>query len=959
MDCILQQTSAKNLASGTLKANATVIHRPAKIIEGSGSVKANIGININIGFRQNSQPTFGQTEELLFGATPSQPFVLTRSENRLLCTGSFRILNSRQYRVNDQTYIVDDESDILAIRVNNARVLDVVNPYSEINPTITTDQDNSKLDGFLTLSKTNFSSKLSAIGQFRNTYTDKIGGNLSKIKSIPRFRATQKLYPIKDIVTSSNDVYFVNKDLSSGNIYQSVDEGLAVGNYTDNGDKSTRISDDALTFIQPSSVYSQGDFTYKCEVLPPTITPKDSFLFIRAAAPLISYESDVPAIYKIHNIKLEDPSGNLIVKYKDITFRGDGNYLREDQHNFTTYVTEPEVNYASLYTWEPKFPILGEASGYTLNLDFTVDCIHNPFSRAFSGGYEDECNLEFDELQTNKNDYLAIDGSPLSTQTQGYELNPNSSLRISCIEICNSGTLFGLLNDNYLGFHTEVQPTGNRLERIIYPYNVLSSDFDTGVYPVASSVWESSPDIDGNISTNTSSSGQAVLTDRLRNIFKVGHITLDAISSVTNSGKLQLKYKHEPPFGIKQQTGGAFNFGGKGRNKSLSSSVKELVYSNDIFFTIDSIELQISARKAEGSPDYTIDVVGYSDDGVINITPAVGGFLQNNETYDPSNSSLVPVISGQKQTNELAISAETLSDKDQYFEQHVTLNPAKDHYVISTSPLINSTSFQNYTIPLKIYQDSVELGSPKDYSMSSFFENLYIDIYPLPSGASFAKANLVIKYKPSNALPLYTFGYQEKELAQREIKIYPSPRQSKDNILNAIWTDAPLSLIEDIPQGYKTPTTIKTNYSRRWRGVEGSIFSGPFDPLDFNFAFYNPQLEEPFLNGYFDFNKLNGNVLLSSYDGNLNTSGIISGASSNSLIRNIGLRFNSSGIFDHQERLYKTLDWTSAGHELYGQILDSFDNALRVSGISCNINFGDVNVSGGFSIFTCAGARAG
>jgi hypothetical protein len=952
MDCILQQTSAKNLASGTLKANATVIHRPAKIIEGSGSVKANIGININIGFRQNSQPTFGQTEELLFGATPSQPFVLTRSENRLLCTGSFRILNSRQYRVNDQTYIVDDESDILAIRVNNARVLDVVNPYSEINPTITTDQDNSKLDGFLTLSKTNFSSKLSAIGQFRNTYTDKIGGNLSKIKSIPRFRATQKLYPIKDIVTSSNDVYFVNKDLSSGNIYQSVDEGLAVGNYTDNGDKSTRISDDALTFIQPSSVYSQGDFTYKCEVLPPTITPKDSFLFIRAAAPLISYESDVPAIYKIHNIKLEDPSGNLIVKYKDITFRGDGNYLREDQHNFTTYVTEPEVNYASLYTWEPKFPILGEASGYTLNLDFTVDCIHNPFSRAFSGGYEDECNLEFDELQTNKNDYLAIDGSPLSTQTQGYELNPNSSLRISCIEICNSGTLFGLLNDNYLGFHTEVQPTGNRLERIIYPYNVLSSDFDTGVYPVASSVWESSPDIDGNISTNTSSSGQAVLTDRLRNIFKVGHITLDAISSVTNSGKLQLKYKHEPPFGIKQQTGGAFNFGGKGRNKSLSSSVKELVYSNDIFFTIDSIELQISARKAEGSPDYTIDVVGYSDDGVINITPAVGGFLQNNETYDPSNSSLVPVISGQKQTNELAISAETLSDKDQYFEQHVTLNPAKDHYVISTSPLINSTSFQNYTIPLKIYQDSVELGSPKDYSMSSFFENLYIDIYPLPSGASFAKANLVIKYKPSNALPLYTFGYQEKELAQREIKIYPSPRQSKDNILNAIWTDAPLSLIEDIPQGYKTPTTIKTNYSRRWRGVEGSIFSGPFDPLDFNFAFYNPQLEEPFLNGYFDFNKLNGNVLLSSYDGNLNTSGIISGASSNSLIRNIGLRFNSSGIFDHQERLYKTLDWTSTGHELYGHILDAFDNALRVSGVSCNINFGNINVSDGFSIFT-------
>ena len=950
MDCILQQTSVKNLASGKLKANATIIHRPSKIIEASGLVNANVGININIGFSQNFQPLFGQPQELLFGSTISQPFVSTRSENRLSCVGSFRILNSRQYRFNDTTYVVDDESDILSIRVNNARVLDVINPYSDINPRVDNNQDNSNFYGFVTLSSNNLESKILALGQFRNIYTDKIGGTLGKIKSLPRFRATQKLYPIRDIITSANDVYFVNKDLSSGNIYQSINEGLFTGNYTDNGDQSVRISDDALKFIQPSSIYSQGEFTYKCEVLAPSITPKESFLFIRAAAPLVSYESDVPALYKIHNIRLEDPSGNLIVKYKDITFRGDGNYLTEDQHNFTTYVTEPEVNYASLNTWEPKFPIFGEASGYTLNLDFTVDCLHNPFSRAFSGGYEDECKLDF--VETGTNDYLALDGSPLSTRTQGYELNPNNSVRISCIEICNSGTIFGLLHDNYLSFHTEVQPTGNRLERIIYPYNVLSSDFDTGIYPVANSVWESSPDIDGNISTNTSNSGQAVLSDRLRNIFTVGHITLDSISSVTNSGKLQLQYKHEPPFGIKQQSGGAFNFGGKGRNKSLNSSLKQLVYGNDIFFTIDSIELQISAKKAEGSPDYTIDVVGYSDDGVVNVTPAVGGFLQNDEIYDPNNSSLVPIVSGQKQTNELALSAETLSDKDQYFEQQITLNPAKDHYVISTSPVINSTSFQNYTIPLKIYQDPVDLGSAKDYSMSSFFENLYIDIYPLPSGASFSKANLVIKYKPSNALPLYTFGYQEKELAQREIKLYPSPRKSKDRVLNSIWTDAPLSLIEDIPQGYKTTTTIKTNYSRRWRGVDGSIFSGPFDPLDFNFAFYNPQLEEPFLNGYFDFNKIDGDVVVSAYENSTDLSGIVTGGNPNGLIRNIGLRFNSSGIFSYQERSYKTLDWTYSGHELHGHILDAFDNAIRVSGIGSNINFGDASVSGGFSVFT-------
>ncbi|NDG32066.1 hypothetical protein EB118_18570, partial [bacterium] len=358
------------------------------------------------------------------------------------------------------------------------------------------------------------------------------------------------------------------------------------------------------------------------------------------------------------------------------------------------------------------------------------------------------------------------------------------------------------------------------------------------------------------------------------------------------------------------------------------------------------------AKKAQGSPDYTIDVVGYSDDGVVNITPAVGGFLQNDEVYSSENNSLVPLLSGQHTTNELALSAETLSDKDQYFEKYITLNPAKDHYVISSSPVVNSTSFQNYVIPLKIYQDSVELGAAKDYSMSSFFENLYIDIYPLPSGASFSKANLVIKYKPSNALPLYTFGYQEKELAQRDIHIYPSPRQEKDNPLNAVWTEAPLSLIEDIPHAYKTPTTVKTNYSRRWRGVDGSVFGGPFDPLDFGFSFYNPQLEEPFLNGYFDFNKVTNNVLRSSSENIYHISGLMVGLSQGSITKNIGLRFNSSGIHSHQERSYKTLDWTTTGHELYGHILDSFDNAARVSGVNGHIDFSNIDTASGFSIFT-------
>ena len=43
-------------------------------------------------------------------------------------------------------------------------------------------------------------------------------------------------------------------------------------------------------------------------------------------------------------------------------------------------------------------------------------------------------------------------------------------------------------------------------------------------------------------------------------------------------------------------------------------------------------------------------------------------------------------------------------------------------------------------------------------------------------------------------------------------------------------------------------------------------------------------------------------------------------------------------------------DFTS--HELYGQIADAFDNIVRISGHNQNINFGNINASGGFSIFT-------
>ncbi len=945
MECILEFSKARKIASGKLQAEATVIHRPSKLISGSGSIRALATIDINIG-RTTVQNFGSQNEEVLYGA--NEPvYNATDSRNRLTCVGNFRVLTSKHLKLQNSTttFPINTAEDIYnSVNSANARVVDVHNPYSDINPTIFANHENCDIKAFLILFSSSFQAKLRAVGNFKNTYVDKIGGSLSQILAIPNFRSTQKLYPIKDITTNISGVYFVDKELDSGNLYQSVDEGLFTGNYVENNNQSTRISDDANAFIQPSSIYSQGDFKYKCEVSAPLITPKNSFLFIRAAAPLITNESDVPSIYKIYNIKLEDPSGNLIVKYKDITLRGDGDFLDDDKHNFATYVTEPEINYASLYTWQPKFPILGESSGYTLNLDFNVDCINTPFSSHFSNRYENECVLEDKFVETSRNDYLAIDGAPIATQTQGYVLNPNNSLRISAIEIVNSGSIVGLLKDNYLPFHAEVQPTGNRLERTIYPSMVMHQDFDTTIEPEIHSLWKSSDELN-NYYDNTSSSGISFLTGKLRDLFNFGYIELDSATS----GKLQLQYKHEPPFGVKQQAGGAFNFGSKTRSKGLNSSSYDIVYANDSFFTIDSIELHILARKATGSPNYTIDVVGYSDDKVINVTSSRGGFLQN----AAGGEGGLPLYSGFNPTDELALSAETLSDKDQYTEYSVA-NSGGDHFLLSNTPVVSSTDFQKYIVPLKIYEDPVVLGSSKDYSMSSYFETLYLDIYPLPSGAAISKANLVVKYKPSNALTLHTFGYQTDELAKRKVHIYPSPRKSvKDAPLNSNIDLAPLSLIEDIPHGFKYPTTLKTNYSRRWRGVDGKVYSGPFDPVSFDFAYYNPQLEQPFLSGYFDFNNFNNNSVISSLENNVsNLSGIFNSNLSESIIRNIGLRFNDDILFNSQERTYKTLDWTYSGHELYGQILDSFDNAVRISGASGNLNFGTIPTSSGFSLFT-------
>jgi hypothetical protein len=783
-------------------------------------------------------------------------------------------------------------------------------------------ENNSDISATLLLSGV-FHARLKSNSQLSIPYTDKLGGSFD-LEEYRNFKCREKLYPTQDIVTSSGNNYFVNEDLETSGLYNSIDEGIFTTQY-----------DDKNTYIQPWSTYSSGNFKYTFNVSNPLVRPRESLLLIRASAPRHNDSSFTTPIYKINNITFEDPSGNLIIKYKDFVIRGDANY-DEEYVNFATYITEPEINNSALDTWDNNYPVLGSGTftgNYKVNIDITIESLDDPFDDGYNEGYEDRNT--FNIIDQSGNNYLALDGAPLSTQTQGF-INPENTLRITAIELCNSGELSSFRN-NYVPFYTDVLSTGLRVTRNIFPSQVLNYDHTNNIYPPNSSKWISS--ISNNLTTNNALKLLPLIRDENNSTY----ILLD-YSSINDSGKLQLKFSHQPPVAKDTFANGAFNFGNYIPTLPFNNAKWSNVADTDNFFTIDDIELKIVARKATGSRNYSLDVVGYSDDKLLHITSQVGGFLQNIE----NSGGAIPTSSGFANINDLGISSESISDKYQYFENNLTNNQGGDHYLLSTNPIISGTSFEEYTIPLKIYEDRVNLGKSIDYSMSSYFENLYLDIYPIPSGASISKIWLVVKYKPSNGLMLHTIGQADKEFAKRQVRLLP----------NGDTVNTSGSLINNIPHGYTRDSTLKNNYGRRWKKAHDSLFAGPYDPKEFDFSFYNPQMYSPFLNGYFSFIHDSGNSVIADYSYNrsrLDT--VVSGSyiGKYDKVNNLGLRFNSTSLFS-QSTTNKTIDWTRisgyTNHELYGRITDNFENAVRVSGNLGYINFGNIVTSNGFAVYT-------
>jgi len=814
--------------------------------------------------------------------------------------------------------------------------------------------------------------RIRASGVVLPGYTDKFAGDFSALGCKAGDRLTpsgyspfkvdynstcsgiQKLYPSGDHTPG----LFVNQGNTTTNTYLSIDEGVFDGNYHENLKHSDRYSDDISTFIHPSSVYTDGTFSYKCLVDAPRVTPVDSKIYFRAAAPWDTEKTTSPR-YTIKNIKFEDPSGNLIVQYGNIQLYGDCDYedpSHPTYYNYSTYGSEAIKSNLTKKQWEHGYPYMEEDNGYTLSFDLFAECLDKPFNVGFDVGFESGCLHEDSELHGN-NDYLAFDGSPLSTRIQDGTNNPTNSIRISAIEIANSG-YFDTHKELYLGMHLQVTPTGNRLTRCFPPTDMRAWDFDTGIYPLSSSVWHDN----GSLYSNQTSSGITKLVSNIANSSKSEYIKMASTSSpvttIADSGKLILKFGTTVPGAYFAYKNGEFGFGFASGAYPVAELVKEQPIDN--FFTVDSVYLKVNAKKAAGTRDYALDVVGFSDDRLLNVTSAVGGFLQNASGY-----GTIPTFSGYNPTDEFGISAESVSDQDQFYSTSTTNNDGGDHYQLP-STIVNSTTFTDYEVPLKVYKDPVEIGTKTDFKSSSFFENMYLDIFPLPTGAAISKIELCVTYKPTNALNVHTIGSEKIgkiDSTRPEAKIYPTTRQTGDDIINAGSGYGALSTISSIPHGYKTPDTIKSNYSRRWRGHIGLV-NGPFDPDEFDFGFENPTLYSPFMSGFFDFDNQAGSTTIRPSVGTL-TGTLHNVAFGSPYLNNHGWRFTSSDIFSQQlashTTAYQTTDWTSlangaddfSDHELYGNIADAFNTVVRTSGANSYINLGDVEVEAakGFSAY--------
>jgi hypothetical protein len=790
------------------------------------------------------------------------------------------------------------------------------------------------------------SQDVDSISEIESDFLDKFHGDFPEYFDLSNYSNSQKLHPSGDVTVSE----FVGDDGGTLNLYSYIEEGVFIGKYTTHNEYSELIADDINTYVTPYTNHTDGQYEFKVYLDEFTLKPMDSRLLLRVSAPINNIESEIAPRYTIKDIKFEDPSGTLVVQYEDLVFLGDAS---DDRHpgmykNFTTYSLKPSNNVvASKYEWQDGYPDLQKKNGYTLTFNVLVESRDDAFDSGFTDGF-----VEID-----------ADGNEIAIQ-------PTNNLRISTVEIWSSGFPgIGPSPENYLPLIMMNPEKGKRLERKILPKLIPAKGYDTTIFPESGNLlWT---DHDGEYS-NIDECDNAKLISYITDNSNQTYITTHDV--INDSGKLILKFGTGASE-VSEVTPGAFNIA---FNQSLNGKWTSPTFSDgryhpsgefntentvalnqvdNIYHDIDSISLSVTAKKSAGARDFFLDIVGYSDDCILNVTSPTGGFLQNptgTDYYTP------PTASGFAKIDDLGIDGEPISDKSAYFENQAS----GDHYELTTYPLVDSEEFRTYELPLKIFQDEVELGLPKDYNWSTFFENLYLDIFPLPSGASISDIHLIVRYKPQNAFMLATQGGDigRTQPGRSEGAFFPSAMAFGDDYINMGSGFQPMSRLEDVPHQYRSPDTLKTNYARRWRGIKGLTY-GPFDVNEFGFGFENPQLDTPLIDCLIDFSRRDGDFFYSRVTPI--SSGVIAEFTSSplDLTQNIGLRFSSGTMFEDilpgYSGDYKTADWTSLSsgtsnfqnHELYGQIFDGYDNIVRFDR-SDELTFSNVDPSSGIVVYT-------
>ena len=80
-------------------------------------------------------------------------------------------------------------------------------------------------------------------------------------------------------------------------------------------------------------------------------------------------------------------------------------------------------------------PFTHDIGGYQLSFDVTVTPRDNAFDPGFDEGFEEDYKMHL--TYADADDYLALDGAPLSTQDQSLIEIPPKVLEFLRVEICN------------------------------------------------------------------------------------------------------------------------------------------------------------------------------------------------------------------------------------------------------------------------------------------------------------------------------------------------------------------------------------------------------------------------------------------------------------------------------------------------------------------------------------------